>query len=375
MKIGIDARCLEWQRGGVSRFLVKYLELNNTFLPSQKYILYFQNKIPNDSFLKKNNFECKIIIGPKFLKKHRIICEQFLLPFHLYFDRVELLIAPWYTAPILLFKTKLILGLWDISFITHPSHYKLKNKISLGFFAKISARQASSIITCSEFDSLQLQKYLNYSSSKILTLNFPAENKFLLKLNESIITHDLIKLKINSPYILSLGVIYNRRNIPTLIDAFEKVIENNDNLILVIVGSNATNPKFKLNERIERLVKIGKIIYFNYIDEKYLVSLYKGALLYYCTSDVDGEAILLKEAMLSGTPILSSTMLRLATNNYGTYVNNPKDKNEVANAINFIIDNPRVIKSQVENGLQWVSQISWDEAILKTTNLINKIKI
>jgi glycosyltransferase involved in cell wall biosynthesis len=67
-------------------------------------------------------------------------------------------------------------------------------------------------------------------------------------------------------------------------------------------------------------------------------------------------------------------MLRVATNDYGTYVDNPKDKDEVAHAIKFIIDNQSFIKSQVENGLHWVSQISWDQAILKTTNLINKIK-
>ena len=131
MKIAIDARCLEWQRGGVSRFLVKYLELQNIFLPNQKYTLYFQNKIPNDIFLKNKNFTCKIIKGPVFLKKYRILCEQILFPFHLYFDSIDLLIAPWYTAPALLQKTKLILCLWDISFLTHPKHYNLSSRISL----------------------------------------------------------------------------------------------------------------------------------------------------------------------------------------------------------------------------------------------------
>lgn len=375
MKIAIDARCLEWQRGGVSRFLVKYLELSNIYLPSQEYVLYFQNQIPCDTFLKNNKFECKIISGPNFLKKHRIICEQVILPFQLFFDNIELLIAPWYTAPVFLFKTKLILGLWDISFITHPGHYSLKNRISLGFFAKISVKKAIKIITCSEFDSQQIQNFLKYKESNILTLNFPAETKFNNLIEQQKIEIDLNKLNISTPYILSLGVIYNRRNIPTLIDAFEDIINNDSKIMLVIVGRNATNPKFDFEERLKSLIKSGRVKYFEFIEEQYLIPLYKGATLYYCTSDVDGEAILLKEAMLSGTPILSSNMLKIATNNFGIYVENPKDKYEVQSAINYILNNQDIIETQAKNGLNWVRQISWETAILQTTNLLSNLNI
>jgi len=374
MKIAIDARCLEWQRGGVSRFLVKYLELSNSYIPNQHYVLYFQNNIPNDIFLNNDKFDCKVIKGPRFLKKHRILCEQILLPFQLYRDSIDLLFAPWYTAPVLLFRTKLILCLWDISFITHPTHYNLIHQFSLGFFAKISAKKALRIITCSEFDSLQIQKYLNYSLSKILTLNLPAETKFDVKVDQSFIDFELSKLNIRPPYILSLGVIYNRRNIPTLIDAFEIVIKKHSNMNLVIIGRNATNPIFKLNDRLSFLIKCGKVKYFDYVDENFLVPLYKNATFYYCTSDVDGEAILLKEAMLSGIPILSSNMLKSATNNLGVYVEKPKDKNEVADAINYILDNQQKMIIQALNSQNWVRSITWETVIFETTNLLLNLK-
>jgi glycosyltransferase involved in cell wall biosynthesis len=373
MKIGIDARCLEWQRGGVSRFLVKYLELQHIYTPNQKYILYFQNSIPDDKFLNNANYECKIIKGPSFLKKHRILCEQILLPFQLHLDSIDLLVATWYTAPLFLLKTNLVLCLWDISFITHPKHYSLTNRISLGFFAKRAAKKAVNIITCSEFDSQQIQFFLNYDSSKILTLNFPAEKKFDCHLEYSEIKNKLKFLNLKTPYILSLGVIYNRRNIPSLIDAFEVLLKQNNDINLVIVGRNATYPYFNLDKRLKDLLITGKVKYIEYIDEKYLIPLYKGAALYYCTSDVDGEAILLKEAMLSGTPILSSNMLKLATNNLGTYVENPKNKTEIAEAINYILNNQETIRVQVKDGLNWVRQISWENVIFETTNLLFKL--
>ena len=66
IKIGIDARCLEWGRGGVARYLVNVLTDWALDKDSEnRYVLYFQNKIPEDDFLKSDNFELRLIKGPQ----------------------------------------------------------------------------------------------------------------------------------------------------------------------------------------------------------------------------------------------------------------------------------------------------------------------
>mgnify|MGYP003980066051 FL=1 len=82
MRIGVDARCLEWRRGGVARIIVNLLKVWQKER-AHKFILYFQNYIPEDEFLRHSNFELKLLKGPKFLRKHRIVAEQLLMPFFL----------------------------------------------------------------------------------------------------------------------------------------------------------------------------------------------------------------------------------------------------------------------------------------------------
>ena len=90
MLIGIDARCLEWSRGGVSRYLVNMLQLWPEMMAQHKFILYFQNKIPEDDFLRHPFYELKLLKGPEFLKSRRIFAEQILMPRQLHKDKLDL---------------------------------------------------------------------------------------------------------------------------------------------------------------------------------------------------------------------------------------------------------------------------------------------
>ena len=105
MKIGIDARCLEWRRGGVSRILVNVLKIWQK-KSRHNFILYFQNYIPDDDFLQHPNFKLKLLKGPKLLRIHRIIAEQILMPSQLKKDNLELQLTEKETELLVLFSKK-----------------------------------------------------------------------------------------------------------------------------------------------------------------------------------------------------------------------------------------------------------------------------
>lgn len=370
MKIGIDARCLEWQRGGVARFLVKYIELAPKQNPDDLFILYFQEKVPSDSFLVQKNIKCKIIKGPQFLKKKRIICEQILLPFSVWEESIDCFFSPWYTAPLAIFYKKIIVAAWDISYITHPNHYTFSNRISLGLFGKLTYTFADALITCSEFDAEQILKFTNTKPDNLYTFNFPAEDKFDLEVSDSLLKQTLSRLNIKIPYILSLGVIYNRRNLPTLLHAFKNISNKFTEFNLVIVGKNATSPKIDFQDLIEELNLEDKTVQINYLDEKDLLPVYKGAFVYYCTSDVDGEAILVKEALRAGVPVVSSLLLEKTIKGYGSFVTAPDSVEEVDDTLSAIIGNPEEIRKKTDLGKNWIRTINWEDEIYKTSKFI-----
>ena len=96
MKIGIDARCLEWGRGGVARYLINMLKIWPKITTKHHFILYFQNYIPDDDFLRNPLFHLKLLEGAKVTYvSHRIVAEQFLMPSQLKKDNLDLFFATW----------------------------------------------------------------------------------------------------------------------------------------------------------------------------------------------------------------------------------------------------------------------------------------
>src|SRR5881409_501036 len=100
MRIGIDARCLEWQRGGVARYLSSMLRLWPRLTARHRFVLYFQNAVPSDSFLRHPLFEHCVIAGPRWLKRRRILVEQVLMPSQIKDDGLDLFFGTWYSAPL-----------------------------------------------------------------------------------------------------------------------------------------------------------------------------------------------------------------------------------------------------------------------------------
>ena len=370
MKIGIDARCIEWDRGGVARILINMLKIWPTLSDQHSYILYFQHEVPEDDFLRHPFFTCKVIKGPKFLKTKRVLVEQILMPLQLKKDSLDLYFASWYTSPLLYRGVKTIIAAWDISYSTHPKHYSIWNRISLGYFSKKSCKRADGVVTCSIFDAEQIHKYYAISKKKICTIFLAADDRFTPEVNIQKERDIRMKFSLPENFILSLGAIYNRRNVSVIIDAFAKIEEKHPNTGLLIIGKNRTNPKISIIKKIKDLGIEHKVIYRDWFDDEDLPDLYRAADFYICTSTVDGETIMLKEAMKSGTPVITSKLLEGTIGSNGYIIQNPESIDETVDVITNALSNTLDRKILIENGIAWNKQFSWDQVAKETLDFI-----
>jgi glycosyltransferase involved in cell wall biosynthesis len=359
MRIAIDARCLEWQRGGVARFLMNMLKYWPDMAAEHRFVLYFQNRIPEDDVLRHPHFEARVIRGPKWLKGHRILAEQILLPREIRRDNPDRLLATWYTAPLLNSCIKTVVAAWDISYSTHPAHYTLAERISLGFFSRRACRQAAGVLTCSPFDGRQIEQYYGIPRDRICVLQLAAEEQYRPPDDPGRI--EALRRKYNLParYILSLGVIYNRRNVDVIIEGFKSVYRDFPDVGLFIVGRNMTVPRADIEGAMADLTAQGRGLYLPWIAEDEIVDLYGGAWYYICTSTVDGESIMLKEAMRCGTPVITSPMLEESVAGLAVIVEDPTDRAQMAEVLRKALSSPDVRHDLAGRGLTWVQQWHW----------------
>ena len=363
MRIGLDARCLEWRRGGVSRILVNILKIWQKE-KAHNFILYFQNYIPDDKFLKHSNFELKLLKGPKFLRMHRIVAEQLLMPFFLRKHNLDIFFATGYSAPLLFRSAKVVVAAWDISYTTHPEHFSWMHRFSLGFFSKKTCAYADGVITASTFDANQIKKYYKIKDKKILTVYLAADKRFNIKNNKSEIERITLKYNLPTKFILSMGVIQNRRNIDKLIKAFEKIKNEFNDFSFVLIGRNYTQPTIDIEGMMQEMIEEGRALYIPWIEDEDLVPLYQAATYYVCSSTVDGEALMLKESMQSGTPVITSPLLKEAIGGNGLIIKNPESVQNTSKVLSIAMSNNSKRKKLIKDGIKWTKDITWERVAI-----------
>ena len=372
MKICIDARCLEWQRGYVAGFtkeIILALAKNKKF----KVVLFFQNYIPDDIKGLNGKVKVKLLKGPKVLLSKRILAEQLILPFAVSKEKCDYLISPTYSAPLLI-KCKLILCIWDITYSTNKKDYSFFMGLSLRIFSYLSSKKAKKIITCSYFDARQIINYYNIKRQKITVINFPPRKKyrFAEKNDHSKIKQLKNKLGLPENYILCLGVIYNRRNIDKIIEGYKKsILLSEKNIGIAVIGRDATNPSINPKNLMKDLVDMGLGYYSEWAEEAHFMHLMQGASYYVCTSMIDGEGIILKEAAMCGVPVITSPMLKDSVDGNCVLIQEPNKVSHWVEIFNKVASEKIDTQIITKKSFKYVKDLTWKDVVEKTISCLN----
>ncbi len=373
MKIGIDARLLENMRGGPARYVINMLKLWPEISKKHEYVLYFKDHIPQDDFLQRSEFTSKKVNCPS-LPYSFIPWEHIFLPAAVKKDRLDLFFSPWYMLPYRFQCPKKVVAAWDISYTTHPSHYRWHVQKYWHFFSKNACQQSNGIITCSYFDGSQIEKFYDIDASKICVVHLATEDKFI-PLSDSTPIHSF-KKKNNLPqsYLLSFGTIYNRRCMDVIINAFKQIHQEFPEIGLVIIGRNHTSPKIDIKKMIEPLKQKGQCVYMERCPEEDLVAMYNGASWYVCVSDCDGETIQIKEAMKCGTAVITSPLLQEISGDNALIIQDPTNVSQTSAAFRKAFSSPDLREDLAQKGRLWVEQYRWPTIAQKSLEFIESIK-
>ncbi|ABD41837.1 glycosyl transferase, group 1 [Methanospirillum hungatei JF-1] len=183
--------------------------------------------------------------------------------------------------------------------------------------------------------------------------------------------HDLIqqyKLKksLLNPYILFVGALEPKKNIPNLIKSFWMCLKKKPDLNLVLAGK----PSWKYDEifsLIHSLKLEKKIRVLNFIPYEELPLLYNGAEVFVFPSKYEGFGLPPLESMKCGTPVIVSNRSSLPeiVGENGLMVN-PDNVLELKNLILKIIENPDYRRKLKEYYMKQAEKFTWEKCIQKT---------
>jgi glycosyltransferase involved in cell wall biosynthesis len=380
MKLGIDCHNLEGQRTGVGRYLFNLLRewMTNLTAPHlPEFNLYFKNSIPGDiQEISRAYGRTHTVTTRNLSAKSNAFFKHLVLPRAARQDKIDVLFCPDYVLPFYTGSVrrsiKTAVAIHDIIYEARPDEYSWPSRadrILLKWASKRSAKKADVIFTPSEFTKSEILKYYKVSSEKIVVTPLSPDPIFRPY------ARDRGRNGAKTKCILFVGSIFNRRFLPQKIEAFGKFGSEFNNFQFQIVGKNRTKPYQNIGRLVadvNRKFAREAVIWKEYASDEELVRLYNGAFATLWCSSYEGFGLPILESMACGTPVITSMSGSLpeVAEDAALYINNPRDPQEIAEALCLLSKDRAYYESLVEKGFSQSQKFSWQKTAGETIKKI-----
>ncbi len=368
MHIAIDIRHLATKNpsgiGFYTTYLIKQMARQN---PNNQFTLFATGSKKNLSFLpnfkQKNITIIKKNIPNKILNLISIITSK---PLEAYLDNKPDI---WWFPNLNIFNTKIpfALTVHDISFNIFPEFFTYKSlawhKLSQ---LKKGIRDADLIISVSKCSESDLMRAFLIEKKKILITHLGVETQYSKKETPSDKTF-LRDLKIPKNYILTLATLEPRKNIESIIIAYEILVKEEPKIPdLVIAGGTGWKSK-KLIRLYKKSAYKNRIHLIGYIKEKHKPALYRNSKLFIFPSFYEGFGLPPLEAMASGVPVISSFTGSLTeVIGKASIMIDPYNISDLVSAMKLILNDQNLHQDLSKRGLIRSKEFTWEKVAKKT---------
>jgi len=345
-----------------------------------------------------NNFEAKVLNWPFsfFWTLGRLSWEMLI-------RKPDVLFIPAHTLP-LIYPKKTINTIHDVAFERDRRLYRLdkmgpegeKRRRLINFLVRLftlgkygansmdylswssrfSLKHAQKIITVSNFSKQEIMDIYGAEENKIEVI-YNGYNQFLYKKinDQEKIKKVLSKYGIERPYILYVGRLEKKKNIPYLIESFAIAREVNKKIKqkLVLIG-DASFGYDEVNYVINEFDLKSEVIMPGWVEEEDMSYIYNGATAFIFPSKHEGFGIPILQAMSCQVPIAVSSIpvLREVAKEAVLFFN-PYDVRSIAIAIEKIILDNKLREDLIKKGNKRIKKFSWQRCAKETLRVINKM--
>ncbi len=251
----------------------------------------------------------------------------------------------------------------DICFEHYKDIFTRSEYIRQKVLVPYAAKKAKKIFTVSEFSKSDISKAYGIPSERI-HVTWNAVNEHFGRMAEPWLGEIGLRRKFgigDAPYILTVGNLQPRKNLPRLIEAFKRLKSqngtegNHHGYKLVIVGKKAW-----MYENILQLADREDIVLTDYVTESDLIKLYNAAELFVYPSIFEGFGLPPLEAMACGTPVAVSETSSLpeVVGNAGMYFD-PFDVESIKTTLQKMLTDQDLRECLAERGFEQVKRFSW----------------
>jgi glycosyltransferase involved in cell wall biosynthesis len=254
---------------------------------------------------------------------------------------------------------KKVLTIHDLSFLVFPQFFSWRKNIwhSLMGLKKL-INEADVIIAISESTKNDIIKFFPAAKNKVTVVYSGCGEEFKKIINtDQKLLEIRKKYNLENKFILSLGTSEPRKNITSLIRAFDEA--NLEDYDLVLAGASGWKNN-ALKEAYKRAKNKDRIKLLGYIEKDERPYLYNAATIFAYPSFYEGFGLPVLEAMACGTTVITSTTSSLPeVANEAAILIDPNNQASLTTALRDLARSENLQETLANRGLERAKKFSW----------------
>lgn len=374
MNIGIDAKTLSKRYTGIAVYIYEMIKYFNEIDRNNQYYLYSNRK-----------FELDIELGENFhVRFYKAITGSIGVMFQLSpllkRDKIDIFWGPEHCLVCGKQPFKQVVTIHDLSVLHNPKVGTRYNAILQRIMTIPACRRADKVIAISNSTALDVISSAGIDKDKVVVI-YNGDSPYTGKSNiveEKEVLEIEHKFKIKKlGYFLFVGSIEPRKNINTIVNAYNVYRKNGGNAKLVLAGGLGWKykPILKLIDKSSYKQDIIMAGYVSAIEKEYL---YRNAISLVFPSLWEGFGLPILEAMSVGTPVITcrNSSLPEVGGNYAYYLENAFDY-KMLSCLFFKIEglSPLVRDSLSVSCIKWSQKFSRKKCAVEILNLFTQLYI
>ncbi|MBC6612236.1 glycosyltransferase family 4 protein [Hymenobacter sp. BT507] len=353
MRIGYDAKRLFGNFTGLGNYSRTLVQDVARFHPEHDYHLYtpaIRQHPAVQPFLGGTQYTTFVPNG-----SFRSLWRSYGVVKQLKQDRIELYHGLSHELPVGLARAGIpgVVTMHDVISKVHPEWYGTVERIIYDQKVRYSCQHATKIVAISEHTKRDLVEYYRVDPAKINVIYQACDPVYYQRQPTEQVASTVAQLGITTPYLLGVGSIEPRKNIATLLRAYQH-LPTDLRVPLVLVGKGK-----RYKQQLQQLlghIKLEDVVYWleNLVDIRQLQALYQGASALIYPSLYEGFGLPIVEALLCKTPVITSSTSALpeAGGPASSYID-PTSPEQLAHAIEKVLTDSAYANHMREQGYEY----------------------
>ena len=263
-------------------------------------------------------------------------------------------------------EARSVFTLHDTAFLNFPQYHLPRNRIFLRTMMPRFLERADRIIAVSENTRRDALRFYPLDPETIDVIPEGVDARFRPILDRTSISSVRHRYRLPERFILSLGTIEPRKNLPTLLEAYAALRSRHPDVHLVIAGGNGWLYE-RFFDRLRTLGLEGEVVLTGYVPDEDVPALLNAAEVFAFPSEFEGFGLPPLEAMACGVPVVCSNAASLpeVVGDAGLQLP-PREVHAWVAALDGVLSDSRLRSELRARGLARAGRFTWDLAAKRT---------